>query len=70
MIGDEERLGKPTNSDEKQQKVTYPYFIGIEASHAKVKRTDRKKKEALASGKLPNPERLLELADYLIERDH
>ena len=26
IIGDEEKLGKPVKSDEKQQKVTYPLF--------------------------------------------
>lgn len=70
VTGDEEKIGKRTNSDTKQEKVTYPYFIGIDASRAKVKELTERGKEALASGKLPNPQLLLELADYLLERDH
>ncbi|TXK83431.1 polyprenyl synthetase family protein [Paenibacillus sp. N3.4] len=70
IIGDEKKLGKPVKSDEKQQKVTYPYFIGLEASNQKVKELTNKAKEALIQANLTNPERLLQLADYLMQRDH
>ncbi len=70
LIGDESKLGKPVQSDVKQQKVTYPYFIGIEASIAKVGELTREAKQAILAADFPHPERLLELADYLMKRDH
>lgn len=70
IIGDESKLGKPVKSDEKQQKVTYPYFIGMDASERKVNELTNQGKEALLQANLPNPERLLQLADYLMRRDH
>lgn len=70
LIGDEKKLGKPVKSDEKQQKVTYPYFIGIEASEQKVKDLTNHAKETLLRANFANPDRLLQLADYLMQRDH
>lgn len=70
VTGDEQKLGKPLRSDEKQQKVTYPYFIGIEASQEKVIELTKQGKQALAGAGLPNVERLLQLADFLMLRDH
>jgi geranylgeranyl diphosphate synthase type II len=70
VIGDEQKLGKRTNADEKQAKVTYPYFVGLEASRAKVKELTEEGKAALLAGHLPDPGILLELADYLLDRDH
>ncbi|WP_010499090.1 farnesyl diphosphate synthase [Paenibacillus elgii] len=70
LIGDESKLGKPVQSDVKQQKVTYPYFIGIEASISKAGELTREAKQAILAADFPRPERLLELADYLMKRDH
>ncbi|GIP48488.1 Farnesyl diphosphate synthase [compost metagenome] len=70
LIGDESKLGKKTQSDVKQQKVTYPYFIGIDASRSEVDRLTREAKEAVQDGKVPHPQRLLEIADMLLRRDH
>lgn len=70
LVGDEAKLGKKTQSDVKQGKVTYPYFIGLEASRAEVDRLTRIAKEAVKGGSIPNPGRLLEIADYLMQRDH
>jgi geranylgeranyl diphosphate synthase type II len=70
LIGDEQKLGKPIKSDEKQQKVTYPYFIGLEASENKVRQLTEEGKQALLEADLPQVERLLQLADYLMGRDH
>uniref|UniRef100_UPI003D2D6694 polyprenyl synthetase family protein n=1 Tax=Paenibacillus oryzisoli TaxID=1850517 RepID=UPI003D2D6694 len=70
IIGDESKLGKPVKSDEKQQKVTYPFFIGMEASENMVRSLTAQAKNALQEAKLPNAERLLQLADYLMKRDH
>ncbi|MEW9699125.1 polyprenyl synthetase family protein [Paenibacillus sp. SI8] len=70
LIGDEKKLGKPVKSDIQQQKVTYPYFIGLEASEMKVKELTNLAKTALLQANIANPERLLQLADYLMQRDH
>ncbi|MFC0214213.1 polyprenyl synthetase family protein [Paenibacillus chartarius] len=70
LTGDETKLGKPLRSDEKQQKVTYPYFIGLEASRAKVEELTNGAKAAIAGSGFPNAERLIQLADFLMKRDH
>ncbi|WP_209970308.1 polyprenyl synthetase family protein [Paenibacillus eucommiae] len=70
VTGDEQKLGKPTNSDEKQQKVTYPFFIGLEASEARVRELTLEGKQVLLAADFPRPERLLQLADFLMRRDH
>ena len=46
IAGDPKKLGKSTNSDTAQGKVTYPYLIGMEASAAKVEELTRIGKEA------------------------
>lgn len=70
LIGDEQKLGKKTQSDVAMSKVTYPYFIGIEASEQEVNRLTQAAKNALLEAHLPQPDRLLEIADYLMRRDH
>jgi geranylgeranyl diphosphate synthase, type II len=70
LIGDEAKLGKKTQSDVKMQKVTYPYFIGLEASRQEVIHLTEEAKAALYSGGIPHPERLLEISEYLLKRDH
>ncbi|RCX23156.1 geranylgeranyl diphosphate synthase type II [Fontibacillus phaseoli] len=70
LVGDEAKLGKKTQSDVKQGKVTYPYFIGLEASRAEVDRLTLTAKEAITDGSIPNPGNLLDIADYLLQRDH
>ncbi|CAM2808925.1 polyprenyl synthetase family protein [Paenibacillus sediminis] len=70
LTGDEEKLGKKTQSDVKQQKVTYPYFIGVEASISEVERLTQTAKKAITDANFAHPERLLEIADYLVKRDH
>ncbi|CAK4814607.1 unnamed protein product [Aphanomyces euteiches] len=69
IIGDEDKLGKPVKSDEKQQKVTYPYLLGIAASQEKVRQITEEAKSAIASAGFAHSERLLQLADYLMVRD-
>ena len=34
VVGDEQKIGKPVGSDEKQDKATYPKFYGIDESRA------------------------------------
>jgi geranylgeranyl diphosphate synthase type II len=70
IIGDEVKLGKPVKSDEKSLKVTYPYLLGLEASKDKVKVLTQEAKAAVAAAGFLFPERLLQLADYLVHRDH
>jgi geranylgeranyl diphosphate synthase type II len=70
VVGDASKLGKAVRSDEKMQKVTYPYFIGLDASRQKVGELTEQGKEAIVRAELPDPERLLQLADYLMQRDH
>lgn len=69
LVGDESKLGKKTQSDVKQQKVTYPYFIGLEASRAEVDRLTKVAKEAVSNGVIPHPDRLIGIANYLLNRD-
>jgi len=70
LVGDERKLGKKTNSDVAQQKVTYPYLIGIDESRAEVERLTLEAKEAIAGSGLKRKDRLLAIADYLMSRDH
>lgn len=70
LIGDEQKLGKKTNSDVQQNKVTYPFLIGIEESKAQVERLTQEAKAAVLDAGLLAPDRLLEIADYLVGRDH
>lgn len=70
LIGDEQKLGKKTNSDVQQNKVTYPFLIGLEESKAQVERLTQEAKSAILEAGFPAPERLLEIADYLVLRDH
>jgi geranylgeranyl diphosphate synthase type II len=70
LVGDESKLGKKTQSDVKQQKVTYPYFIGLEASQTEMERLTKEAKQVVSSGLITQPEILLEIADYLLKRDH
>ncbi|MDP4096733.1 polyprenyl synthetase family protein [Paenibacillus sp. P96] len=70
LVGDEAKLGKATQSDVQQHKVTYPYFIGLDASQQEVERLTHSAKQALAEAAIPDPGRLIEIADYLMKRDH
>ncbi|MCL6458532.1 MAG: polyprenyl synthetase family protein [Gorillibacterium sp.] len=70
LIGEEVKLGKPLKSDEKQHKVTYPFLIGLEASRQKVEDLTELGKQAVIQAGFPYPNRLLELADFLMKRDH
>ncbi|MNO56541.1 Farnesyl diphosphate synthase [compost metagenome] len=70
LVGDEGKLGKKTGSDIKQHKVTYPYFIGLEASREEVKQLTETARHAVLNGGFHDNQRLLEIADYLMARDH
>nr|WP_027085051.1 farnesyl diphosphate synthase [Cohnella panacarvi] len=70
LTGDEAKLGKPVKSDERQQKVTYPYLIGLDASRERVAMLTREANDALGGAGLAMPDRLRQIADYLLSRDH
>ncbi|OXM17546.1 polyprenyl synthetase family protein [Paenibacillus herberti] len=69
LIGDEKKLGKKTNSDTVAGKVTYPYLIGMEESRRLMEKLTEEAKQALYEAKLKRPDRLLQLSDYLMNRD-
>ncbi|TVX92801.1 polyprenyl synthetase family protein [Paenibacillus agilis] len=68
--GEQAMIGKPVGSDEKSGKVTFPYFMGMDASKREIEQLTCEAKEALTAGSIPYPERLLQLADYLMKRNH
>ncbi|AZH30058.1 polyprenyl synthetase family protein [Paenibacillus sp. M-152] len=70
LVGDESKMGKKTQSDVEQEKVTYPYFIGMDASLRQVEELTVSAKKVIAEGGIPDSSRLLEIADYLMKRDH
>lgn len=70
LTGDEQKMGKKTQSDVNQQKVTYPFFIGMEASLEQVRLLTQSAKDALGRAELKDSSRLMEIADYLMNRDH
>lgn len=70
IVGDEKKLGKQIQSDEKAQKVTYPYFLGIESCKKKVIELTQLGKDAILEAEFIHAERLLDLADYLMKRDY
>jgi geranylgeranyl diphosphate synthase type II len=70
LTGDESKLGKSTQSDIKANKVTYPYFLGLEACQSKVIALTNEAQEAILEARLPYPDRLCQLADFLMDRDH
>jgi geranylgeranyl diphosphate synthase type II len=70
LTGDETKLGKAVHSDERQEKVTYPYLIGLEESRKRVVELTNEAKESLLQAGLANPIQLIQIAEYLLTRDH
>ncbi|GIQ70676.1 polyprenyl synthetase family protein [Xylanibacillus composti] len=69
ITGDPAKTGKAANSDERAGKVTYPYFLGMDESRRKMHELTESAKQAVQQAGLPDPQRLLQLADYLMQRD-
>lgn len=69
-VGDEKKLGKRAGSDRKQEKTTYISMFGIEKCREFVVSLSNEAKVVLQEGNIPSPDRLLQLADYLMGRDH
>ena len=70
LTGDQLKLGKPVQSDLQQEKVTYPSILGVTASSELVAKLTETALESLSKAQLPNPSRLLQMANYLLERDY
>ncbi|MBA4600913.1 polyprenyl synthetase family protein [Thermoactinomyces sp. AMNI-1] len=70
VTGSQKVLGKPAGSDLKLNKATYPALLGLEESRRKLKETTDDAKKQIANIPGLSPEKLLEIADYLLSRDH
>ncbi|WP_375140485.1 polyprenyl synthetase family protein [Cohnella herbarum] len=70
LTGSADKLGKPVKSDERQEKVTYPFLIGLDESRKRVAELTKEANEALMKAGLAKPDRLIEISDYLLKRDH
>ena len=72
IIGQEDKIGKPVHSDEKNDKYTYATIHGIEASKQYVKDMSDKANEIIMGLDVKNgevKEELIELINSLIDRD-
>ncbi|ADL13239.1 polyprenyl synthetase family protein [Acetohalobium arabaticum] len=69
IVGDEEKLGKEVGSDEGQDKATFPSVYGLEESRAMAQKKVQAAKEAIERFE-EDAELLIQLADYIIERDY
>lgn len=69
IIGDQEVIGKPVGSDEQKHKATYPALIGLEKSKENLARLTEEAKNSILNLPDLNPEHLLGIADYLLNRD-
>ncbi|MTI52471.1 MAG: geranyl transferase [Alcanivorax sp.] len=66
---DTEQLGKPSKSDEKHGKSTFPALLGLQASRDRAQALCRQARAALAGyGDAAGP--LQQLADYIVQRSH
>jgi geranylgeranyl diphosphate synthase type II len=70
VLGSEDKLGKPTGSDARGQKVTYPYLFGLDESRRRLRQLTEEAREAVLGAGLALPDRLTEIADFLVSRDH
>lgn len=67
VVGDEEKLGKETGSDAKENKVTYPVLLGLEEAKKEAEKTAREAREELKNfGEKASF--LLELMDFIVVR--
>jgi len=69
VIGDSAILGKPNGSDERLNKTTFPYLLGLEGANTKLQETiDSAKKAIQTFG--AKAAFLKSLADFIAERKH
>nr|WP_232345419.1 farnesyl diphosphate synthase [Paenactinomyces guangxiensis] len=69
VIGDQKLIGKPVGSDQEKNKATYPSLLGLEESKQKLMELTNAAKGELLGHSDFKPDRLLEIADYLLSRD-
>lgn len=69
VVGDQALIGKPVGSDEEKQKATYPALIGLEESKQILAELTQGAKESIMNLADLNPKHLLQIADYLLNRD-
>lgn len=67
--GDFQKLGKDIRSDEESDKLTYPRLLGVEKSERKARELIEQATDDLTSV-TDCHDRLLELAELVVERDH
>nr|WP_255807277.1 farnesyl diphosphate synthase [Cohnella mopanensis] len=70
LTGTADKLGKPVKSDERQEKVTYPFLMGLDESRKRVVDLTKEANETLLQAGLAKPDKLIAIADYLLNRDH
>lgn len=63
-----EKLGKPTGSDIKHEKVTFPAAVGLDESRQRARALVEKSKQALSEYG-GDPAILLAIADFIVSRD-
>lgn len=63
-----EQLGKTAGKDAKAEKSTYPSLLGLEGAQREADRLTREALDTLNAFSATNRARLLELADYLLNR--
>jgi geranylgeranyl diphosphate synthase type II len=68
VVGDEQKIGKPVGSDQKQDKATYPKLFGIEESRRRASEEGEQAAKAVrALGLRAAP--LVAIAAYVVERE-
>lgn len=67
--GDSQLIGKPVGSDQANHKATFPALISLEKSRERLREITEQAKNELKGHAGLNPERLLQIADYLLTRD-
>jgi len=68
ITGDQDRLGKSTQSDEKHAKVTFPGAVGVDAARTRAESLVEKAKAALTT-LTGDTSILAALADFIVRRD-
>lgn len=69
IVGDSKELGKPTGSDERQQKLTYPRLYGVDKSRMMAKEAVEATQASLECF-APADHRLIQLALFVMDREH
>ncbi len=68
--GDSRKMGKPTGSDQRQGKLTYPSLLGLEASKSLGQELVQQAVSAISVYNGPQAVFLRELAQYIMHRVH